>query len=226
MKVSVVCFLVLSLCWVSPRPAFCQTTPVTEESEALLEDILNQVERRYAGPGFAADFVQTSKIAAMEITDTASGRIVVKRPGMMRWEYETPERQWVITDGNTLWIYRPDDHQVMTGKAPAFFYGGKGASFLSDMKLIRQKFNIFLAKKAKSGYHILELLPMERTFDVSVVYLSISAQTYDVEQIVTYNSYGDENRIQLHNIELKKILDDSMFSFQIPQGVEVLQLDE
>lgn len=226
MKITVLCFFVFSLCWISAQPALCQNPPLTEESDALLEDIISQVERRYAVAGFAADFVQTSKIAAMEITDTASGTICVKRPGMMRWEYETPERQWVITDGNTLWIYRPDEHQVMTGKAPAFFNGGKGAGFLSDMKLIRQKFTIFLAKKAKAGYHILELLPLERTFDVSVIYLSISAQTYNVEQIVTYNSYGDENKIQLHNIELKKNLDDSMFSFQIPQGVEILQLDE
>lgn len=226
MKFKVVAVL---LCWlfcVHASAAFCQEPPSAEESSRLLEDILKQVERRYAVAGFSADFNQISKIAAMEITDTASGRIFVKRPGKMRWEYDTPDRQWVITDGNTLWIYRPEDNQVMTGQAPAFFGSGKGAGFLSDMKLIRQKFSIFLAKKAKTGYHILELLPMERTFDVSVIYLSISTQTFDVEQIVTYNSYGDENKIQLSNIQLKKNLDDSMFSFQPPQGVEILQLDE
>jgi len=26
---------------------------------------------------------------------------------MMRWEYEKPERQVIITDGKKLWIFRP-----------------------------------------------------------------------------------------------------------------------
>ncbi len=225
MKFKVI-FLVVAFLWVTAAAVFCQDHPSAEESSRLLEDILKKVEGRYAVSGFSADFIQTSKIAAMEITDTASGRIFVKRPGLMRWEYDTPDRQLVITDGNTLWIYRPEDNQVMMGKSPAFFGSGKGASFLSDMKLLRQKFSIFLAKKAKEGYHILELLPMERAFDVSVIYLSISTKTFEVVEIVTYNSYGDENKIQLSNIQLKKNLDDSMFSFQTPQGVEILQLDE
>jgi outer membrane lipoprotein carrier protein len=50
--------------------------------------------------------------------------------------------------------------------------------------------------------------------------------TFDVFRIVTHNSYGDETRIALSNIQFKLNLDDSMFSFQIPEGVEVLQLDE
>ena len=71
-----------------------------------------------------------------------------------------------------------------------------------------------------------KLLPKEKTFDVSVIYLSVSAMTFDVFRIVTRNSYGDETRIALSNIQFKLNLDDSMFSFQIPKGVEVLQLDE
>lgn len=226
MKFKVIFILLVTLLCVNAQAVFCLDPPSEEESNRLLADVIKKVERRYAVSGFSADFNQSSRIAAMEITDTASGRIFVKRPGMMRWEYEKPDRQLVITDGNTLWIYRPEDNQVMMGKSPAFFGSGKGAGFLSDMKLIRQKFSIFLARKAKEGYHILELLPIERTFDVSVIYLSISTKTFDVVEVVTYNSYGDENKIKLSNIQLKKNLDDSMFSFQTPQGVEILQLDE
>jgi outer membrane lipoprotein carrier protein len=162
----------------------------------------------------------------MEITDTASGKAFFKRPGRMRWEYEMPDPQIIISDSKTLWIYRPDDNQVMIGSSPSFFGDGKGASFLSDMKLIRKKFSITLEKKADYGYHVLKLLPKEKTFDVSAIYLSVSAMTFDVFRIVTHNSYGDETRIALSNIQFKLNLDDSMFSFQIPKGVEVLQLDE
>src|SRR5512139_1321965 len=98
-----------------------------------LDYILKEVEKRYTATQFAADFLQESTIKAMEITDFASGRLYVRYPGMMRWEYEKPERQVIITDGQKLWIYRPQDNLVMVGGAPVFFRDGKGASFLSDI---------------------------------------------------------------------------------------------
>ncbi len=195
-------------------------------SDLSPDDIIKKVETRYAVPGFSAFFSQVSTIKAMEITDSASGKVFFKRPDKMRWEYETPDRQTIITNGSTLWIYRPEDNQVMVGKAPAFFEDGKGFSFLSDMELIKKKFRILLEKKAENDNHVLKLLPREKTHDVSVIYLFVSTKTFEVVKIVTYNSYEDETRIELDNIQFKQKIDDSMFNFKIPQGVEVLHLDE
>jgi outer membrane lipoprotein carrier protein len=191
-----------------------------------LDDILEQVERRYAKSGFSTRFFQTLTLKAMDITDEASGKAYFKRPGMMRWEYETPDRQVIVTDSEMLWIYRPEDNQVMTGKSPAFFSGGKGASFLSDMNLIREKFDITLQEKDADGHYVLKLVPEEKTLDVTAIYLAIAPETFNIVQITTYNSYGDETTIKLADIQFTSALDDAMFKFQIPEGVEVLQLDE
>ena len=75
----------------------------------------------------------------MEITDRAAGKAFFKRPGKMRWEYETPDRQTIITDNETLWIFRPEYNQVMIGKAHYFLEFGKGFSFLSYIKIIKKK---------------------------------------------------------------------------------------
>ena len=190
------------------------------------DDIIQKVESRYAGSGFSAFFFQASTIKAMEITDSASGKAFFKRPDKMRWEYETPDRQTIITNGNTLWIYRPEDNQVMVGKAPSFFEDGKGFSFLSDMESVKKKFYILLEKKVEDDTHVLKLLPREKTFDVSVIYLFVSTKTFEVVKIVTYNSYEDETRIEFKDIQFKRKLDESLFNFNIPEGVEVLNLDE
>ena len=197
-----------------------------EEPNLSLSDIITRVEHRYAASSFSADFFQASTIKAMEITDTASGKAFFKHPGMMRWEYEKPDKQIIITDSNTIWIYRPGDNQVMIGESPSFFGNGKGASFLADMKLIRKKFSITLEKSDRKGHRVLKLVPREKKFDLAVIYLAISAATFNVDEITIYNSYEDETKIELSNIQFKKNLKDSMFSFQIPQGVEVMQLEE
>lgn len=196
------------------------------ESELTLEQILDRVERHYTGKSFQAEFIQESTIKAMDIVDFASGNIFVRYPGMMRWEYGKPETQIIITDGHKLWIYRPSDNQVMTGSAPAFFSDGKGASFLSDIKLIRQKFKISLENSKEDFYYELTLQPLEQKLDVTDIRLSVTKNTFTVIRIITYNSYGDENRIEFANHQFDVKLDDSLFSFKIPPGADVVQLDE
>ncbi|OQY12893.1 MAG: hypothetical protein B6I30_03850 [Desulfobacteraceae bacterium 4572_187] len=231
MKFKVTCFLLIVCLFSFSSVVLGQDSSQASDlkpsvSNLSKDDIIKKVETRYTLPGFSANFFQVSTIKAMKITDTAYGKAFFKRPDKMRWEYEKPDRQTIITDGNTLWIYRKEDNQVMIGKAPSFFGDGKGFSFLSDMKLIQNKFSIILEKKTGEDYHVLKLFPREKTFDVSVIYLSVSKKTFEVVKIVTYNSYGDETRIELSDIQFKQKLDDSMFSFKIPQGVEVLHLDE
>ena len=196
------------------------------ESELTLEQILDRVEKHYTGKSFQAEFLQESTIKAMDIADFASGKIFVRYPGMMRWVYEKPEEQIIITDGHKLWISRPTDNQVLTGSAPAFFSDGKGASFLSDIKLIRQKFKISLENSKESFFHELKLQPLEKKLDVTDIRLSVTKSTFTVVRIITYNSYGDENRIEFANHRFDVKLDDSLFSFEIPPGADVLQLDE
>ncbi|MCK7504218.1 MAG: outer membrane lipoprotein carrier protein LolA [Desulfobacterales bacterium] len=146
-----------------PHRGGASVRPLARAAENLppLDYILKEVEKRYTGSQFSADFLQESTIKSMEITDFASGRLYVRYPGMMRWEYEKPERQVIITDGKKLWIYRPQDNQVMVGGAPVFFRDGKGASFLSDIRLVRKKFNIQLARAEGEYLYELRMKPIE-----------------------------------------------------------------
>ncbi|MGD2015243.1 MAG: outer membrane lipoprotein carrier protein LolA [Desulfobacterales bacterium] len=196
------------------------------ESELTLEQILDRVEKHYTGKSFQANFIQESTIKAMDIVDFASGKIFVRYPGMMRWEYEKPEKQTIITDGHQLWIHRPADNQVLTGSAPAFFSDGKGASFLSDIKLVRKKFKISLENSMEDYFYELILQPLEKKLDVTDIRLAVTKNTFTVVRIITYNSYGDENRIEFTNHQFDVKLDESLFSFEIPPGADVLQLDE
>jgi len=190
-----------------------------------LDELMDKVETRHAGTGFSARFLQQSTIKAMDITDNANGKIQVKRPGMMRWEYEKPTKQVIVSDGQELWVHKPQDNQVMIGKAADYFGDGKGASFLSDIRLIRKNFTLSLEKE-KEGYHVIKLLPKEKKFDISAIYLSVSKKTFEIEKVITYNSYEDETIIQMTNYQFNQDIDNSVFRFTIPQGAEVLQMEE
>lgn len=231
MRLKIILISFLTLCLAVSAPVFCQDNPPAKEPPAkqtrpTVDELLTKIEKRYAGEGFSARFDQRSSLKAMEITDTASGKVMIRRPGMMRWEYEKPDKQIIITDGSTLWIYRPDDHQAMTGKAPAYLGDGKGASFLSDIRLVRKNFDVTPEDMDEPCCHTLKLMPRQKQHDIASIYLLISKHTSDVLQIVTYNAYGDQTIIDLSEFQLDQKFDDSMFTFTAPPGTDILQLDE
>jgi outer membrane lipoprotein carrier protein len=199
---------------------------VQAQSMPSLDTVLREVEKRYTAAQFSAEFLQESTIRAMEITDFASGRIYVRYPGMMRWEYEKPEPQAIITDGTKLWVYRPQDNQVLTGSAPVFFRDGKGASFLSDIRLVRQKFTITLHPPEGENLYELRLVPRESTLNISQVRLLITPRTYTIARIVTLNDYGDDTRIDIINTQFNVELTPSLFTFEIPPGADVQRIEE
>ncbi len=212
------------------HPGLCQETTApaaapTNASTLSVDEILKHLEKHYASPGFSANFFQTSRVKAMDMTETASGNIIVKRPGMMRWNYEQPDHHVIITDGKQLWIYRPSDNQVTVGKAPPFFGDGKGASFLSNIQLVRKRFDVTQQNMTVNREYVLKLTPLDKSYDLSYVLIVISSDTFNIVDVKTFNSYGDETHIELSNVRMEQHVDDAQFKFVIPQGAEVVRMD-
>jgi outer membrane lipoprotein carrier protein len=198
-----------------------------ENSDAAgLDRILTGMEARYSGKGFSVAFFQESMLKAMQISDTAEGRLTVKKPGKMRWEYILPDPQTIITDGKSMWIHRPADNQVMVGRAPAFFGEGKGAGFLSDIRQVRKSFRVAVLAGDDKSHYRLKLTPKKPTPDIAEIFLWVTKGSFQVDQVVTLNSYGDETKISLNNYQFNLDPKESLFSFVIPDGVDVVELDK
>jgi outer membrane lipoprotein carrier protein len=52
-----------------------------------------------------------------QLTREEAGVAYFQRPGKMRWEYESPEKNVFLVDGKMAWFYVPADHTVT--RAPA-----------------------------------------------------------------------------------------------------------
>lgn len=212
--------------WILALLMLLGAADVTAGETAGVEEILAGLETRYSATGLEARFTQISTLQAMDITDTAEGRLWIRRPGRMRWEYTAPEPQTIVTDGERLWIYRPLDHQVMTGAAPSFFGDGKGAGFLADIGQLRRQFDVSLNADAPPGTHGLILVPRRQQPDLVRVELEIAPADDTIQAVTTFNAYGDKTRIELKNVEFHDHLDDALFRFEVPQGVEIVQMDQ
>lgn len=222
MKRYLMLFCLISIVFFKIQPAFASENP----SGVDLDYILDKIEKQYAGADFSANFFQETTLSALDVTDTATGKLTVKHPDKMRWEYMKPDSQIIITDGFQMWIYRPDDNQVMIGKAPDFFADGRGAGFLANMKQVRKSFKIERLEHKDPEFFRLKLIPLKASVDISEILLLISRETYRVVQVITYNAYKDETRITLSQITFNRNPDDALFKLEVPEGTDILQFDE
>ena len=209
-------FLFLALCGFSPaNPAFC--------NDIIKEDILTALEQKYSGKSFSTNFVQVSRLAALDITEKASGKAFFSHPGKMKWQYLKPQHHEIITNGKTLWIYRPEENQVMQGDASQFFQSGAGGAFLSDISLLREDF-IINVKEVTANYVEIDLDAKKKTKDISTIIIRISQKTSVIERVVTYNSYGDTTMFKFSNIQFKKI-NPEVFEFKIPEKADIIDMN-
>lgn len=197
--------------------------PISSFAELTINDILSKVEKKYT-KAFSTDFVQSSTLKAIEVTDTASGKAMFKKPGKMRWEYLEPTKQIIISNGKKLWVYQPKEKQVSVGSSPAIFGNGKGASFLSDITLIRKNFIVSLTGESNDNHYAIKLIPREKgKIDITSIHLLLT-KDFVVDSIRTINLYEDETVIKLKNIKFHNNLKDSLFNFVLPKGVDIVNL--
>jgi len=193
------------------------------QADTLGEDTLTAIEKLYTHNGFSADFIQSSTLAALEITEEASGKAWFSHPGKMRWLYLSPQRHEITTNGQTIWIYRPDQNQVMRGNAKKFFKAGAGASFLSDIGQMRKDFTIEV--KETTDTHISFLLTAkQKNPELVTLLIRVSRTTHEIDQVTTRNTYGDTTQFQFTNIQFKK-MDASLFELKIPEGSNIIEMD-
>jgi len=74
--------------------------------------IVARLEARYRGAHtLAATFLERYSENG-QVVRSEAGTAYFRRPGKMRWEYESPEKNLFLVDGKTAWFYVPGDHTV------------------------------------------------------------------------------------------------------------------
>lgn len=169
----------------------------------------------------AAGFVQETYIRSLDRWEVSRGKVYFKKPGKMRWDYMEPEKDQVVTDGTTLWIYEPDLAQVieipaLTGTATI------AMDFLTGTGRLAEDFSVELVEDKTTTY-LLGLEPREPLEGVKKISIEVDKQSYLVVKSVIEDHFGGETSVSLSGIELNKTLSDTLFEFSVPEGVRVLR---
>ncbi|GLI37700.1 outer membrane lipoprotein carrier protein LolA [Geobacter hydrogenophilus] len=237
---------------------------------AGLQDVIDTVEKSFRPdrntglPPLAtvtADFFQRSTIAGKEREMRADGQMFFKtassrEPLMFRFDYFRPLKQEIVSDGRTLWMYLPENRQVIVSDVTPVFNPytfnpdrDRASNFLQGLPRISKDFLIVFSPQGQdiAGNYVLELTPRRATAAIAKLFIvvpreavlsyvqsgrtsvntvsSIGRQEWPFPILSTtmVDHQGSTTLMEFSNVRTNIMLSDSLFSFAVPPGVQVVK---
>ena len=192
-----------------------------QTADALARDL----QRKYDKVAdFSADFVHAYRGGVLKQQATERGKLLVKKPGKMRWEYTAPERKLFVSDGRKIYSYIPLDKQVVVGTMPRDEQAPTPALFLTGKGDITRDFNAAFDKvpDAPAGSIALKLTPKRREPEYESLTLVVEPKTLDLQMLITIDAQGGRSAFTFSNFKENVGIADNQFVFQMPRNVEVV----
>ncbi|MCA9542845.1 MAG: outer membrane lipoprotein carrier protein LolA, partial [Myxococcales bacterium] len=172
-------------------PASQAAAPVSPELAAVIDGI-----QAFYGTAqdLKADFEQTYTYKVYGRKQRSTGKVFFKKKGKMRWDYQAPEPKVFVADGDTLWVYEPEQSQV-------FKRGLKQAqlpvalSFMSGEGKLTDEFDATLLPDPAPGRKLIELVPKRDAGEYRALRLEVDAATHAVQASTVIDPVGNTNHL-------------------------------
>ena len=195
-------------------------------AERTAPELAEALQKKYDGvKAFTADFVHTYRGGVLNRQLDQRGRLMIKKPGKMRWEYTAPENNLFVSDGVKIYSYVPADKQVIISDVPATDNATTPALFLAGKGSLPRDFTASLADLpagAAPGSQALKLVPKAPQSDYDWLVVVVDPTTLALRGLVYGDPQGGTSSFFFTNLKENAGIADKEFEFKPPRGVDVV----
>jgi len=215
------------LSWLILILATTTTGPYSSAADGRSADqIVESLQKNYdATVDFVADFRQETEVKTLNRNLKAWGKLTFKRPGKMLWRYEEPKGQFVLADGKNLYFYQPEQNQVIKSPLSNAFRSDIPLSFLLGLGNLKKDFDAAL-KGTDENQYVLRLEPKGDLGGFSEVLVGVSRSTSDILWVSVRDAASNITTIRFSSMRKGIGVQESLFRFQLPEGVDVVELGQ
>jgi outer membrane lipoprotein carrier protein len=189
-------------------------------------DIASRVQKRYDTiRDFTASFVHTYEGGVLRRKLTERGVVQVKKPGRMRWEYQSPEKKLFVSDGSQMYLHEVAANQVTVFPVPKGDEAATAVLFLAGKGNVTRDFTVSHAEGGTDSTYALRLTPKSPERDYDWLVLHVDRTTYQIRTLSAADAQGGRSTFEFTNIRENTGLADRAFTFTIPRGADVVRHD-
>ena len=193
--------------------------------------LIRLLEARYSGARtlqavFLERYLENGRQVRAE-----SGKVFFRRPGKMRWEYESPEAKVFVSDGRTIWFYVPADRTVLRSTVKEDADERTPFGLLTrNPRVSRLCDSVTLgaaAEAATPGNLVLHCRPhgaKAAPRGAGEILLEVAPETGDLSRVRMDKGGGSAIEFQFSKWEKNGPVEDAQFRFAPPLGVAIVDV--
>lgn len=197
--------------------------PEAARAQECDEALLERIQTRYrAIESFQGRFTQTDRRPDGR-ADEATGKLAYERPGHMRWAYEPPHEQLLVTDGETVWLYDPLLDNV-TVQPLGDLTQGTPLAFLLGVGNLNEDFRCrpFSTEVPDDGLRYVELVPRGDLPGLDYIQLGVRDNA-QVASLRMFDPRGNLRWVRLEELRFGVDLPEGHFTFEVTDEMEVIR---
>ena len=167
---------------------------------------------------FEARFGQEVLDETMQSLDGGRGRVWIKRPGLFRWNYDPPDAQEIVGDGDLVWVYDVELEQV-TVRNQREALGTTPALLLSGGEDMEQNYTI-IDIGTQGRFDWVNLIPVDEESSFTEVRIGFEDNRLRLMELI--DTLGQRTRMSFVDLKENGPIDDRVFEFLPPVGVDVI----
>jgi len=178
-----------------------------------------------------ADFEQTTAMKLSSRVRQGSGTMIFLKPGRMRWDYKTPERQVLISDGETISMYFEKSRQMILSNAKDYLQSDVTYSFFAGTGDILRDFHISEPDFANNEENslLLKLIPKASHPQVSSMHAWVTQDSFLITHLQIIDHFDTVTDLLFYNIQIdsnnygSREITEELFNFMPPAGTEIIE---
>ncbi|HMC34632.1 MAG TPA: outer membrane lipoprotein carrier protein LolA [Myxococcales bacterium] len=183
--------------------------------------IAQRVQRHYERiQDFSARFAQTSTYPTFGNVKNATGKVFLKKPVLLRWQYD--DGRLIVIDGKELWNWNPEDKEAQVKRGFGADQVPSEFAFLFGKGKLLDRFTV--RSVARPGDlppgEAIELVPRKPSADVQRLLFVVDKRGQVLASVLT-NGQGDVNQLVFSEAKVSSGLPDSLFRFDPPKDAHV-----
>ncbi|MBS0183161.1 MAG: outer membrane lipoprotein carrier protein LolA [Nitrospira sp.] len=212
-------------------PAWSADGPSDEKARREVREVVKQLQARYEKTkDLQADFSQKTKIEGFERPVTSAGKVYIKKPGRLRWDYLDPTIEQIYVNQDDVRVYVPEHKQVLVGKLTQMAASKAPLELLQGAAKLDESFEIEPTPgkvRGAGGMPLITLIPkakeQESTQNLQKIIVEVFPKTHYIRTVSLHEISGNVAVFEFSNLQPNLGLGNEVFDFKAPSDVEVVK---
>ncbi len=190
-----------------------------------LSSVVKQIETAYRKTNqLQADFIQTTRYEGFSNPYISKGRLSIRRPERMRWDYSEPSHHQIYVNGDTVIYFVPEHQQAIRSTMDREVQSPVPLMLLAGVGTLSEQFSVAWdgPPGETAGAYRLRLTGKGSGASLAPMTIEATTGTFLIRRVILHDPSGAETSFDFSHLKQNGSLDDALFVFTPPAGVDVV----